>query len=494
MKGKLVMKNTTIRTNKIILQLVAMIAAILALTLGVGQVRASSSTVSITFPTRGGYTIWPGFCGLSYEKGDLANNHFFTPTNTNAIKLFSLLGPAVLRIGGGSVDSTCWNGISNCKPITAEELTNFAGFVTQLPTNWSVIYGINFASNTAANCADEAEVAQSLLGPYLYGFEIGNEPDEYGNNGIRAPGYTVNTFEVQWDPLENAILNNVPGWNEKTNDDGWAMTGPAAADNTNWTQSFASYEKPTLSRLTQHYYRSNSSLVATNMANTVALMNIMLSLDPTLPGVVANMSLAAYENDEGFRFDEDGSFVGGGKGGVSNTEGAALWALDFMFTVAENSGLGVNFHGGGLSPYSPLIDNGTVVTSVGPEFYALKMFSLLPAGSAVPATYSPSTPANFTAYGVLCDSGGTAALLNNKATNNTVVATVSVGSGVTSVSMLGLVAPNQNVFSTSMTLGGASITTNGLWSGGVQWTLTPTNGQVTVDVPPATAFLMYPTP
>jgi hypothetical protein len=197
---KIVMKKTIIDTNKIILQLVALIAVILALTLGVDQARASSSTVSITFPTSGGYNIWPGFCGLSYEKGDLANNHFFTPTNANAIKLFSLLGPAVLRIGGGSVDSTCWNGISHCKPITPEELTNFAGFITQLPTNWSVIYGINFASNTAANCADEAEVAQSLLGSYLLGFEIGNEPDEYGNNGIRSPGYTVNTFEVQWDP------------------------------------------------------------------------------------------------------------------------------------------------------------------------------------------------------------------------------------------------------------------------------------------------------
>jgi hypothetical protein len=185
----------------------------------------------------------------------------------------------------------------------------------------------------------------------------------------------------------------------------------------------------------------------------------MLSADTNLPGMVANMSLAAYVNNVsgGFRFDENGSCTGGGTPNVSNAFAAALWALDFMFTVAEKNGQGVNFHGGGLNPYSPLIDNKHVVTVVGPEFYALKTFSLLPAGDAATAVYSPSSVANFSAYGVQLSSGEYAALLNNKASNNTVVATVNVGSSVTSVSMLGLEA-SQNLYATNgFTLGGATI-------------------------------------
>jgi hypothetical protein len=87
--------------------------------------------------------------------------------------------------------------------------------------------------------------------------------------------------------------------------------------------------------------------------------------------------------------------------------------------------------------------------------------------------------------------GGICVLLNNKDTTKTMATTVNVGSSVTKVSMLGLSC--SNLYATSgITLGGAVINTDGSWSGGVQWTLTPTHGQVTVDVPPATAFLIYP--
>jgi hypothetical protein len=62
-------------------------------------------TVTITDTAIG--VIGPAFAGLSYEKAQMANP-FFSPQNANAIELFRLIGPSLLRIGGNSVDRTTW--------------------------------------------------------------------------------------------------------------------------------------------------------------------------------------------------------------------------------------------------------------------------------------------------------------------------------------------------------------------------------------------------
>ena len=176
---------------------------------------------------------------------------------------------------------------------------------------------------------------------------------------------------------------------------------------------------------------------------------------------------------------------------MSDVYGAALWSLDFMFTVAVNGGQGVNFHGGGKSPYSPLNDNGTSVTLVGPEFYGLEMFSLLPPGNAVPATITPTPTINFTAYGVRQTNGEVSALLDNKEVNDTVAASINLGAGVTGAQLIELTGPN--LYCTNdYTLGGAPINANGSWTGGVQTVLLATNGQLTVVVPPMSAYLLNP--
>src|SRR5215472_88026 len=140
---------------------------------------AATNTVKATVifsPWNKGLPLNPAFGGLSYEKLVIAKG-FFTSNNVPLVKLFSMIGPAVLRIGGGTVDMTGWNGISNTIPITTTEVDTFSGFINALPTNWSVIYGINLFSNTPANCAAEATYAAKALGPRLLGFEIGNEPE-----------------------------------------------------------------------------------------------------------------------------------------------------------------------------------------------------------------------------------------------------------------------------------------------------------------------------
>jgi hypothetical protein len=237
--------------------------------------------------------------------------------------------------------------------------------------------------------------------------------------------------------------------------------------------------------VTQHYYRAGPS--------TNDTMQLLLQPDSFLHTLVANIvGAAAGHCPLGARIDETGSYSAGGVQGVSDVYGAALWSLDYLFTVALNGGQGINFHGGGQSPYSPIVDNGTTVQRVGPEFYGLKMFSVLPHGNVVPATVTLASNINFTAYGVKCTSGGISALLNNKETSNTVAVSINLGPYVSGLQLI--VLTGLSLYSTTgYTLSGATINpVDGTWNGGVQAVLPATNGQLTVVVPPISAFLLNP--
>ncbi|HXC36400.1 MAG TPA: glycosyl hydrolase family 79 C-terminal domain-containing protein [Candidatus Acidoferrales bacterium] len=445
-----------------------------------------SATVNFSL-TNSGLALNPAFCGLSYDKSELTGSLFVT-NDVSMIQMFSQISPAVLRIGADSVDTTCWGGLSNTTPITASEVDAFAGFIKALPTNWHVIYGINMSVNTPTNCAAEAAYAANALGSSLLGFEIGNEPDEYVNNGIRANTYTYAQFLSQWQALAAAITNTVPGWAVTNGGIGWTLTGPVSAYNTSgYTVPFAGAEAGVISMVTQHYYRGNGQ-------SPDATMALLLQPDASLPGTVNTIASAATAAGLplGYRTDECNSYYGGGAANVSDAYGTALWTLDFMFTSAINGCQGVNFHGGGNTAiYTPIFDNGTNVIEARPVFYGLKMFSLLPQGRVLPAIVTPGSNINFTAYGVREDSGATCAVLNNKETNDAVDVSINLGSVVTAAQMIELTGTNL-ASTNGYTLGGAAINPDGSWTGGVQSVLIATNGQLTITVPPMSAVLLNP--
>jgi len=430
-------------------------------------------------PTNVGLPLNRAFAGLSYEKAEFTNS-YFASNNIALIKLFSLIGPAVLRIAGGSVDQMGWSGVSNTIPITTTEADTFAGFIAALPTNWSVIYGINLESNTPANAAAEAVYAANALGPKLLGFEIGNEP-EFGFTNYSA-------FLARWRPLAAAITNAVPGWAATNGGNGWIFADADAGQGqlSAYTDPFASDESGVVSLLTQHYYRAAGG-------STNDTLQLLLPPDTQilLPLVTNVVGAARGHCPLGARITECASYSAGGVAGVSDAYGAALWSLDFMFMTALNGGQGINFHGGGKSPYSPLTDNRTNVVTVGPEFYGLKMLSLVPPGNVLPAAITLSSNINFTAYGVRQTSGAISALLDNKEASNAVAVSINLGPTIAGAQLIALTGPSLNSTSGFM-IGGATINTDGSWNGGVQQVLTATNGQLTVLVPPISAILLNP--
>lgn len=457
---------------------------------GAGQIVHAQTVVSAAIefsPTNSGLPLNPAFVGLSYDKSRMTGS-FFASNDTALIKLFGQIGPGVLRMGADSVDTTCWDGLSNMTPILPADVDTFAGFINALPANWQVIYGINMSVDTPANCAAEAAYAAHALGSRLLGFEIGNEPDEYRNNGIRATNYTFAEFRAQWQALAGAITNAVPGWAITNGGNGWTLTGPVSAyDTSGYTVPFAKDEKGVISMVTQHYYLGDGLLPSATMAH-------LLQPDKKLPGTVSKIAATATASHLplGYRTDECGSYYGGGSPNVSDAYGAALWTLDFMFISALNGCQGVNMHGGGDGTgYTPLADNGAAVVQVRSEFYGLKMFSLLPRGNVIPAGLTLGTSINFTAYGVQQSNGAISALLNNKETNYSVQVSINLGTNVTAAQWIELTGSSLDS-TNGYTLGGATINADGSWAGGVQAVTPATNGQLTIMVPPITAVLLNP--
>jgi hypothetical protein len=170
-----------------------------------------SEPVTVTVDrSAAGVTLDSTFAGFSYEKNKLSQD-YFDAANTGLVALFRRLGPGILRVGGNSVDQTAWSstGAGLASGLMAPpDVDRLAGFLRAC--GWKVIYGINFATNTAAGMASEAAYAHSSLGSQLYGFELGNECDLYHSNGLRPTTYTCAQFLAEWQAYRAAILAQVP--------------------------------------------------------------------------------------------------------------------------------------------------------------------------------------------------------------------------------------------------------------------------------------------
>ena len=87
---------------------------------------------------------------------------------------------------------------------------------------------------------------------------------------------------------------------------------------------------------------------------------------------------------------ETASFSGGGRLGVRDTFAAALWALDYLFVLAEHGCAGVNMetgvnHLGWISHYTPISDDLHGNYGAAPEYYGLLAFAHAAKGELIAA-------------------------------------------------------------------------------------------------------------
>jgi hypothetical protein len=424
-----------------------------------------------------GRAIAADFIGLSYESGLIAAPDYFTPQNRSLLGLIRALGAhGVIRIGGNTSERTVWEpGAGAAKQttgryvITPAAVDRLAATIRQL--GWRVIYGLNLADNVPERAADEAAYVARTLGSKLFAFQIGNEPDGFGRwSGVRPASYGVQNFVAEWRTFHAAIHTRVPDAR---------FAGPDVAAETDWIPAFADTRPKNLVLLTRHYYTAGP---ATDPRVTLPkLLGSAGQIEPVLrklEGFGRTYRLP-------YRIAETNSVYAGGRSGVSDTMGAALWGAELMFQLAAAGGAGVNFHGGPDKVYTP-IGGGGAPHHAQPLYYGMLLFARAARGVLVPARLESDL--NLACFAARADDGSLRVCLINKDARGARLR-IDPGRRFARASALRLAAPSLEA-TAGLTLGGTAVDASGRWAPAAPEMLQSESGHVLVDVPGASAALV----
>lgn len=458
---------------------------------------AVSKTTSLRLtidPHTTGHTIGADFTGLSYESQQLGDPTFFSPDNAELVGLVRRLGKrGVLRIGGNSSEYCYWtpnptaadlaeasapvNPSTGKHPdavrkITPQAVRNLRKFIDS--TGWSLIYGLNMGTGTPETAADEAAYVMKLLGPKLVAFQLCNEPDLFYRNGIRKKGYDFADFAKEWRQFFEVIRARVPNA---------PFAGPDTAYNDTWLAPFAKEFKNDIEFLSQHYYAEGPP---TDPRMTIARL---LRPNSSLEQEFAGMQKTHRETGLRFRMTETNSCYQGGKQGVSNTFGSALWGAELMYQLAAAGGIGINFHGGGFGWYTPIAGTRQKGFEARPIYYGMLLFAEAGAGQLVKNTLSEPQPEDaVAAYSLKTDSGLKTVLLNKSAD---AALRLVVDPGQKAEKAMALILSGPSLEATSgVVLGGAAVNAHGEWRGAQRKTISGKGGLFTVELPAATGALV----
>ncbi|KJA24861.1 glycoside hydrolase family 79 protein [Hypholoma sublateritium FD-334 SS-4] len=239
--------------------------------------------------------------------------------------------------------------------------------------------GIPFNDTTNLRLAI-AERGQAILGDYLMGLQVGNEPDLYADHGHRPMGYGPYDYFGEFSTLVQAIENdtNIPNKG--------LLIGPnlATGDWTPemvWNTGFVDAYSANLGYLAVEHYPTD---------NCFAQFGIGTPRDPqeTFPNflnhtagqalIAPYLNSTAYAQTKGKKLlmFETNTASCGGFVGISDSFGAALWGLDYAMQMAHSNFSGAYFHVGGqnvyYNPFTPPPTNQSSYKqwTVGPIYYS----------------------------------------------------------------------------------------------------------------------------
>lgn len=400
--------------------------------------------------------IAPEFIGLGYEISSVATSGLLNRQNQLYVQLVRTLGRrGVIRVGGNTSDYARYSASGaavsspNATVVNDAVLNDLGGFLEA--TGWRLIWGLNLGTGEESNTIAEARAVLSAAGSNLLAFEIGNEPDLFSYANHRPPGYGYQDWLAEYRRYKTILRKEFPGV---------PLAGPDAFGNTDWVTRFAADEGRDAVLLTHHYYREAQGPTST--------IDELLGTDPKLEPQLAQLSAASRSCGVPYRICEVNSFSGGGRPGVSDTMASALWALDYMFTLAANGCSGVNMETGVnqlgfISSYSPIGDDEHGHYAARPEYYGMLAFAIGARGQMLGVELDPSM-AQVKAYATLASPGAMVVTLINKGAGP-----VSLSIGFTNsiaggrASILRLAAASIDAKS-GVTLGGAEVAPSGIWS------------------------------
>ena len=462
------------------------LALLCGLTLAAGESIPAQIDIDATKP---GLAIPADFLGISYEKNALVEPHF-KAENTVFVNLHRNLGAGTLRLGGNKVELTRWQADASASldkatglaVIGRTTLDNFYGFLKA--TEWKCLHGINLAGNQPDSSAEEAAYALKVGGTSILAIELGNEPNLYTNHDLRKKGYDCPTYLPEAAAAIKVIRARNPGI---------ILAGPATARRPDhWFEDAVAGLKGQLQIGTSHLYALSGGSTNPKSANFPSIENLLLPATMAKDVTMVDEHLAAAKAaGMRYRLAEFNSVSNGGRTGVSDTFVSALWATDFLFSVAAHGADGVNFHcnlkPGSYSPMSTV--KGETRYTVHPLYYAMLLFHDAGQGRLLP-TKVQST-ANLVAHATLDDSGKVRVVLVNKDLTQDVVATVQVGTRFRAGSVHRLTAP-QASSKDGVTYANTVVAADGRWQRtlATEKAVAVHNGRAVVSLPPASALVL----
>jgi hypothetical protein len=417
--------------------------------------------------------------GFGYETSAVAQSNYFTAKNATLVRLYrNLSAHGLIRIGGIISDHTKYvpDGLPVARAqtevtvINRANLADLGGFAQA--AGWRVMWGLNLGTGSKEEAVQEAVAVDAELGTSLQSFEIGNEVE-----ALQRFTHNYETYHAAYLDYKMGIRAVLPNA---------AFSGPDSIGNLGWITNFAATESHDIKLLTQHYYRGDAK-------DSKSTLEKLLEHDAGWDKRLEKLSEICREQGIAFRINEINSFSSGGKPGVSDTFGSALWCLDYMFTLATYGCEGINLETdinqlGFISHYSPIVHDQAGQCSVRPEYYAMLAFALAGHGELLRPILDKAD-INVSAYATKTDDDMFWITIVNKDFSRDAVMEVTMPGQYSGVAAFRLSAPSMESTERT-TLAGTEVSSDGSWSPKPPEAVVVNGGVASLRLPHASAILL----
>jgi hypothetical protein len=447
-------------------------------------------TVTID-PLDPGRPVPQRFLGLSFEAAALSQLAYYAHRG-DLVGLLRSLGPGTLRFGGITADqNVAWTDAASPRPAWASSAIGPAQLraIGELArrSGWQVLLTVGLAHYEPSVAAREVAAAHRTLGPYLAAVEIGNEPNAYGNHGLRELPWIAQGYEEEVSNYREAIEALTPSV---------PIAGPDVSGSgafSEWGGEEALAQTPAL--LTGHHY-------PLGCAQTPA-PSIEALLSSAGRGREA-LSLATYvsvarSNGVPLGIDEANTVSCGGVAGISDTFASALWATGYITQTMTAGAASINLQGNpaNCTGYTPLCAPDPVALAEGrlraqPEWYALLLARSLVGYRPLPTTIAAEPSPNLVAASFSGTGHSMKVVLADDEPPGTspLALQLTVGAGMGVAHILRLTAPSPSATG-GVRLAGRAVAANGSWrTPSHTESVTTHSGILTLRLAPSSAALV----
>jgi len=419
----------------------------------------------VLHPETPGLTIPNTFQGISLGVETFSNPNYLSPQNTVFLNLIKNLGDqGCFRFRGDVIVYTgeAHPDVNSGKDsLSTTDIDRVSAFLKA--THWNAIYGLNLAINSTSLAANEAQYVSNAFGSQLINFQVGNEPNDY-NGKARPSSYSYNDYQTEWNnyyTAVKAVLPNAP------------FSGPDVSANKkgqNFIPNFVAVQNTKVNLLTGHYFMTTTGGVPVTLGS-------ILSTDTALLSYLSIFKTAGNQSNLSYRITETNTTISKeAVSGVSNGFAASLWALDYMWILAEHACQGVNFQGG----------NG--FTSIPNYYYGMLAFKQGAVGNIIPIDITNTSNVNCTVHASFSNNVEYLTIVN-KDTANAAAINVTPNRSASSVQVMRLSAPSLNN-TTAITFAGSPVNADGTFQVQTTENYALTTPNFIVNVPSGSAAVI----